>query len=58
MEVETHLQLAGRLGYVGTSDVETLLASTAELGRMLHGLRRSLRRRAGRPRPHAPIPDP
>jgi four helix bundle protein len=56
MEVETHLQAAGRLGYVAASDVDAMLASTAELGRMLHGLRRSLRRRAGRLHPHAPDP--
>jgi four helix bundle protein len=48
MEVETHLQVARRLEYATAPDVESLLEGTAEVGRMLCGLSRSLRRRTGR----------
>ena len=43
MELETHLLVAQRLSYVKTSDVEPLLALTAEVGRMLAGLTRKLK---------------
>jgi four helix bundle protein len=45
MEIETHLQIAARLDYVEESSLRTLLAQTAEIGRMLNGLMRSLNRR-------------
>jgi four helix bundle protein len=43
MELETHLLLAGRLSYVSPSEVERLLEKTAEVSRMLAGLRKSLK---------------
>ncbi len=43
MELETHLLLAERLGYVGA--IECALLLTAEVGRMLAGLTKSLRTR-------------
>jgi four helix bundle protein len=42
-EVETHLILAERLEYLAAQKSETLLASAAEIGRMLSGLTKSLR---------------
>jgi four helix bundle protein len=45
-EVETQLTLAGRLGYLPASAGAILLASAAEIGRMLAGLTRSLNAKA------------
>jgi four helix bundle protein len=45
MELETHLLIAGRLSYVASRDLEVVLQETAELGRMLSGLSRSLKRK-------------
>src|SRR5438128_1385579 len=42
-EVETHLIVAFRLAYLTESNLTTLLSRTAEIGRMLNGLRHSLR---------------
>ena len=42
-EIETLLLLAGRLSYVSPSEVERLLEKTAEVSRMLAGLRKSLK---------------
>jgi four helix bundle protein len=42
MELETHVILAERLNYLSSSDVEMLLQQTAEIGKMLNGLMRSL----------------
>ncbi len=44
-ESETHLILAGRLGYLSRMEQEPLLAQAAEIGRMLSGLTKSLRSR-------------
>ena len=44
-EVETHLILAGRLGFLSTTAQEPLLEQAAEIGRMLSGLTKSLRSR-------------
>jgi four helix bundle protein len=41
-EAETQLELSHRLGYVGETELTTLLEQTNELGRMLHGLRNAL----------------
>ncbi|HEX7119656.1 MAG TPA: four helix bundle protein [Longimicrobiales bacterium] len=41
-EVETHVQLAERLGYVESARIHSLLEQTAEIGRMLNGLRSTL----------------
>jgi len=45
-EVETHIQIAERLHYIDSNEVEQMLGKTAEIGRMLNGLRRSIGRRA------------
>lgn len=42
MEVETQLQIAVNLGYLQMKDVNGLLESSAEVGRLLNGLMRSL----------------
>ena len=42
-ETETHLLLAHRLGYIQEEQTQVLLALSAQIGRMLNGLRRSLR---------------
>jgi four helix bundle protein len=41
-ELETHILIAESLKYIPTSQSMKLLDKTAELGRMLNGLRRSL----------------
>ena len=43
MELETHFLLAERLGYLKVESVNRLLDQTAEVGRMLAGLIRSLK---------------
>ena len=43
MELETHFLLAGRLGYLDAEPMNELLDQTAEVGRMLAGLIRSLK---------------
>jgi len=43
MELETHFLLAGRLGYLKAEPIDRLLNQTAEVGRMLAGLIRSLK---------------
>ena len=61
MELETQIQIAGRLGFIGKSDVDSLLHSSAEVGRMLNALGRSLRARTSARElrvPRSPIPDP
>ena len=42
MELETHLLITERVGYVPMQTVEPLLNGSAEVGRMLNGLCRSL----------------
>jgi len=49
MELETELMAAGRLGYIPEPDVRRALSATAEVGRMLAGLTRSLRARTPYP---------
>jgi len=44
-EVETHIQIAERLNYINSDEVFRMLDETAEIGRMLNGLRRSIGRR-------------
>jgi four helix bundle protein len=41
-EVDTHLGIAERLGYVGAGDSATVTGQLEEVGRMLTGLRKSL----------------
>jgi len=45
MELETQLMIAGRLGYLSGETEERILADAAEVGRMLSGLVRALRKR-------------
>jgi len=54
MELETLALAAARLGMAERNQLESLLESTAETGRMLSGLVRSLRRRL----PHSRHPSP
>lgn len=42
MEVETQVQIAGRLDYLAKRKMNDLLSNTGELGKMLNGLRNSL----------------
>jgi len=44
-EVETHIQIAGRLNYVGEDQIDKLIDIAAEIGRMLNGLRKSIEKR-------------
>ena len=46
MEAETQLQIARNLGYIEEAEVERHLADAAEIGRMLNGLSRSIRRQS------------
>ena len=45
MELETQLLIAGRLGYLRREHEDQVLADTAEVGRMLSGLLRTLEQR-------------
>src|SRR6266513_3042676 len=58
MELETELIAAGRLGFIPEPEVRSALRATAELGRMLAGLTRSLRARTSDPCPLTPDPRP
>jgi four helix bundle protein len=42
-ELETHLQIAERLNYLNSEEVQGLLTRSEEIGRMINGLRKSLR---------------
>jgi four helix bundle protein len=44
MELETHFLLAGRLSYLNNDEVTGILSQTEEVGRMLAGLIRSLKK--------------
>jgi four helix bundle protein len=48
MELETQIQIAGRLGYVDRKALEEMLGRTAEVGRMLNVLARRLRERTSK----------
>ena len=41
-ELETHIQIAEQLNYLDINKVKQTLEKTAEVGRMLNGLRKSL----------------
>ncbi len=45
MEVETHLLLSQRVGLLNQSTLDSLLTVSAEISRMLSGLRRALEKR-------------
>jgi len=57
METETHLVVAHRLAYVSSTQVDRVLSLSAEVGRMLSGLTRSLKRLDTRPRRSPTPPD-
>jgi len=42
-EVETQLLIASRLSYLSKDTVDPLLENTAEIGRLINGLKRSLK---------------
>ena len=44
-ELETHVEIAGRLNYVDRSQINEVLDKTAEIGRMLNGLRRAIEKK-------------
>jgi four helix bundle protein len=44
-ELETHIQIAQRLGFIGTAEATQLLERSAEIGRMIDGLRGSIEER-------------
>lgn len=48
-ELETEVKIAMRLGFLGEMQAAGFAASSQELGRMMAGLLKSLRRRAGLP---------
>ena len=41
-ELETHVQIAQRLSYINLNQLKQVLDRTAEIGRMINGLRRSI----------------
>jgi len=45
MELETHFRIASKLSYISEPQLESVLRSTAELGRMLAGLISKLKAR-------------
>ena len=45
MEVETHLLLSQRVGLLNQTTLDSLLTTSAEISRMLSGLRRALEKR-------------
>lgn len=45
-ELETHIQIAERLSYLDSQQAKCLLDQTAEIGRMLNGLRNSLAKKS------------
>ena len=46
MEVETHLLLSQRVGLLNQTKLDSLLTTSAEISRMLSGLRRALEKKA------------
>ena len=44
-ELETHIEIAKRLGYIATDTAVELIDKTSIVGRMLNGLRRSLEKK-------------
>ena len=44
-ELETHIQIAERLDYIDDIQAKSLLGKTSEVGKMLNGLRRSIRQK-------------
>jgi four helix bundle protein len=44
-ELETHIQIAERLHYINDNQTKQELDRTAEIGRMLNGLRKSIEKK-------------
>ncbi len=44
LELETHIEISLRLGYLSETDTQSLFERTSQVGRMLNGLRSSLSR--------------
>ena len=42
-ELETHIEIARRIGYIGDGVAHRFFGQTEEVGRMINGLRKSLR---------------
>lgn len=42
-ELETHIEIAKRIGYIGIEVAHNFFSQTEEVGRMINGLRKSLR---------------
>jgi four helix bundle protein len=60
-ELETQIEIAVRLGYVGGAEAASLIASADALSRQLNALRAALAERLARspiPDPRSSIPDP
>lgn len=53
MELETQILIGMRLGYLDERTAQEVLRRSGEVGRLLAGLTRALRRRRG----HPPVPD-
>ena len=45
-EVETHIQIAGRLNYIGEDQMNDVFEISLEIGKMHNGLRRSIEKRS------------
>lgn len=45
MEVETQILIAGELRYLGVAEIDLVIEQTAETGRVINGLMKSLRER-------------
>lgn len=58
-ELGTHLQIAQRLNYINSAKTKQLLEKTAEIGRMINGLRKSIEKRSSPDfKPLTPDPRP
>jgi len=53
MELETHIQISNRLNYLDEKQASGLLAATAEIGKMINGLRSSLVAQSKEPNPES-----
>lgn len=56
VEVDTHLELAVRIGYLASTDVEALAAKVKALGAMFSAYKSALRRRQQHPQAPGPRP--
>jgi four helix bundle protein len=52
-ELETHIEIAKRVGYLESDAARLLFTQTEEVGRMINGLRRSLRQTGSEKEPSA-----